>query len=227
MIHPIFKTAFIGLLIFLLSGKLLAQFQYVGGSGQVLIAPTKGSQAIVSASWLMQFSAHHAIGLELGLPFYFSRNPAKQFDLPLDPRYIVQMEWSRKMSPIVTARYRYFLGNAPFIGFAITGGVISESLVASRNYQAGNIWMSEVPAVAIDQSIKSPIVRFTAEAGLMPNIGERMYALVQGGIGLQLTANPISAFGEVDFGENETYRLRPYHGKDIFGNFQFGLGVKL
>jgi hypothetical protein len=227
MIHAILRTAGIGLLLCLFSGSLMAQFQYIGGAGQVLIAPTQGSQAIVSASWLMQFSAHHGVGVELGLPFYFSRNPAKQYEAPLEPWYNVEMDWSRNMSPILTARYRFFMGNAPFIGFAIGGGVISESLVASRNYQAGSTWIAEVPAVDIDQSIKSPIVRFTAEAGLMPNIGERMYALVQGGIGLQLTANPISAFGEVDFGENETYRLRPYHGKDIFGNFQFGLGVKL
>jgi hypothetical protein len=214
---------------FLLLSSMLAhaQFQYFGASTQFLLAPTKGSQAIIAANWLMQFSMHHGVGLELGMPFYFVTNPAAQLDGPIDPRYALEMDWKRKMSPLVALRYRFFLGNVPFIGLSVGGGLISESLVATRDYQAGSIWQSEVPAVHIDQSVRSPFYRLTAETGLVPNIGKRMYALIQIGMGLQVTKAPIFKFGDVEIDEGENYRLRPYHGKDIFGNFQFGMGFKL
>ncbi len=203
-----------------------AQFQFFGlelGGG----ASTKGlNHGHLSLGYLRQFSAKHGIGAELVLPMTFDTDKTSDLEWLRSTPWEGQGLWTRKQTPALALRYRFFAGNSFFLGGNLQLGAVRENCFLDRAYLESYDGVEILP-IYFDYQLINPYFRLSGELGIHWPMGKWLYGSIMAKGGPQFTFSRANVLGTITTERLKSQQLESYHGIDVFGGASFGLGVKL
>jgi hypothetical protein len=203
-----------------------AQFQFfgleLGGGGSV-----KGLNSLqVSLSYLRQVSAHHGFGAELILPKTLNVDRTSSLEWKVGTPWEGEAAWTRRLTPALALRYRYFAGNSFFVGGNLQVGAVREKCFLDRPYlesYQGN----EILPIYCDYQLLNPYLRFSGELGLHWPMGKWLFGSILAKGGPQFTFSRANVLGTITTEPAKGQQLDSYHGIDFHGGATIALGVKL
>ncbi len=203
-----------------------AQFQFFGfefGGSTSLKDFMSGE---ISLSYLRQFSAKHGLGAELILPQTLIVDQTSDIDWLNGTPWSGEAEWTRRQTPALALRYRFFVGNSFFLGSNLRLGAVREKCFLDRAYQE-SFQGYEILPIYYDYQLLNPYFRISGELGIHRPMGKWMFLSILAKCGPQFTFSRAGIMGEITTQPNGTQLLKSYHGVDFYGGVAIGLGVKL
>lgn len=220
------KTWVLGLL--LLTGTVAyGQFQYFGIGEQLLSASKTGIQSVTTLGYLKQATAHHGFGVELGFPYLWKNDLSQSVTFDHDTLYQVGLIWKRQYLPSIAGRYRLFAGNHFFVGTSLALGLLRERFYADRYYNDSHLNADPIMPVYLDYKLLSPYLRLQLETGFIWNMGDRVYASLNGQAGIQFIKSRAPLLGSFVATKGNIHDFESLHGVEAFGGLAIGLGIKL
>lgn len=205
--------------------QLPAQFRYVGAEAQAWVSTKDLHHGDITLNYLNQFSTHHGYGVELSLPITFGGDLSTELS-GTSTKWDVDGIWRRSVWPALGFRYRFFAGNAFYMGSALQVGLIRERFYADRYYFTETSGYEIMP-VFLDYSLMSPFFRLSFETGFIATIGDRMFASFNFRGALEFTKCRVKELGEFELRPNFLQTFESYNGMAALGSVGIGLGVKL